>query len=351
MTPKIAALLGCEADYYLHHTCKTIRKSLIHIPSPDTVEEVWLHSDRNIRTLKSLHTLFGHGRLAGTGYLSILPAVLGAEHTAGAVFASNPQYFDPEHIIRLAIEGGCSAVASTFGVLGMTARKYAHRIPFIVKINHSESLTFPTSSRQTVFGTVKEAWNMGATATGASICFGSGEGQRQLPAIADAFAYAHELGMATVLWCDLQNGRFHKDGTDYHTAADLAGQANHLGVTLRADIVKQRFPAVNGGFPAMNHAPYSPRTYAELMTGHPIDLCRYQVANGYMGRTGLIHSYGAPHETFTLREALIAAIVNKRAGGMGLMGGEEIFDKPVGEAIEILHTIQDVYLDPDITIA
>ncbi|MDR2809321.1 MAG: class I fructose-bisphosphate aldolase [Tannerellaceae bacterium] len=348
---KVVDLLGPEADYYLTHTCRTISKLHLHIPSPHFADEVWIPSDRNIATLKSLRAMFGHGRLAGTGYLSVLLAGQGVEYTAGSSFAANPLYFDPENILRLAIEGGCSALASTFGVLGMTARKYAGRIPFIVKLNHNELLTCPRSHAQMSFGTVKEAWNMGATAIGASVYFGSEEGQQTISDVADAFQYAHELGMATVLWCYLQNDNFHKDETDYHTAADLTGQANHLGASMQADIVVQKLPLVNGGFPALNYAPYSHTTYAELTTGHPIDLCRYQVANGYMGRVGLISSDNNPQGHFTVRDTLLAAIVNKRAGGMGLAGGTAIFQRPLKEGVEILHAIQDIYREPEITIA
>ncbi|MDR1918114.1 MAG: class I fructose-bisphosphate aldolase [Tannerellaceae bacterium] len=349
---KIISLLGLEAEYYLNHTCKTIKKSLIHIPSPNYLDEIWVYSDRNIQTLRSMQAMFGHGRLAHTGYLSILPVTQGVEFTAGASFASNPLYFDPENILRLAIEGGCNAVASTFGVLGIVARKYAHRIPFIVKINHNELLTYPNSYDQIIFGTIKEAWNMGAVAIGASIHFGSQESKQQLTRIAEAFEYAHELGMATILWCYLKNDDFKKDETDYQSAADLTGQANHLGVTIHADIIKQKIPLNNGGFPAINYVPYVHETYTELMTEHPVDLCRYQVTNGYMGRVGLVSSTeGESYETFDLKNTLIAAIVNKRAGGMGFISGRETFQKPMKDGIELLHTIQDIYLEPEITIA
>ena len=300
---KIIDLLGNRAEYYLGHTCKTIDKSLIHVPSADTIDKVWINSDRNIRTLNSLQTLLGHGRLANTGYVSILPVDQGIEHSAGASFAPNPLYFDPENIVKLAIEGGCNGVASTFGVLGAVARKYAHKIPFIVKLNHNELLTYPTSYDQVMFGTVKEAWNMGAVAVGATIYFGSEQSRRQLVEIAEAFEYAHELGMATILWCYLRNNDFKKDGVDYHAAADLTGQANHLG------------------------------------------------ANGYMGRVGLINSGGESHGSSDLKDAVITAIVNKRAGGMGLISGRKAFQKPMNEGVELLHTIQDVYLDTGITIA
>ncbi|MDR1937892.1 MAG: class I fructose-bisphosphate aldolase [Tannerellaceae bacterium] len=351
LASQITGLLGLEADYYLNHRCKTIDKSLIHIPSPNSLDEVWIHSDRNIQTLKSMQAIFGHGRLAHTGYLSVLSVNQGVEYAAGASFTSNPLYFDPENIIRLAIEGGCNAVASTFGVLGIMARKYACRIPFIVKINHNELLTRPISYDQIVFGAVKEAWNMGAAAIGASVYLGSQESKQQLTCVAESFEYAHELGMATLLWCYLKPDNFKKDGTDYHAAADLTGQANHLGVTIRADIVKQRMPVNNGGFPALNYAPYTHETYTELMTEHPIDLCRYQVVNGYAGRVGLVSSEGEAYETPGRRNTLIAAIVNKRAGGMGFISGRETFQKPMKEGVELLHAIQDVYLEPEITIA
>ena len=289
-TSKIISLLGDKSDYYLNHVCKTIDKSLLHLPSPTCVDDVWVNSDRNIQTLNSLQTLLGHGRLANTGYVSILPVDQDIEHTAGSSFAPNPIYFDPENIVKLAIEGGCNAVASTFGILGSVARKYAHKIPFLVKLNHNELLTYPNSYNQILFGTVKEAWNMGAVAVGATIYFGSEQSRRQLVEIADAFEYAHELGMATVLWCYLRNSSFKKDGIDYSAAADLTGQANHLGVTIKADIIKQKLPENNGGFTAINFGKIDQKMYTELTTEHPIDLCRYQVANNYMGRVGLINS-------------------------------------------------------------
>lgn len=315
---KIIDLLGNRAEYYLGHTCKTIDKSLIHVPSADTIDKVWINSDRNIRTLNSLQTLLGHGRLANTGYVSILPVDQGIEHSAGASFAPNPLYFDPENI---------------------------------VKLNHNELLTYPTSYDQVMFGTVKEAWNMGAVAVGATIYFGSEQSRRQLVEIAEAFEYAHELGMATILWCYLRNNDFKKDGVDYHAAADLTGQANHLGVTIKADIVKQKLPVNNGGFTAIKFGKTSDKVYTELTSEHPIDLCRYQVANGYMGRVGLINSGGESHGSSDLKDAVITAIVNKRAGGMGLISGRKAFQKPMNEGVELLHTIQDVYLDTGITIA
>jgi class I fructose-bisphosphate aldolase len=351
MSKNIAELLGIEADFYLAHQCKTIDKALIHAPSPDFIDEVWMPSDRNIPTLNSLRALFNHGQLAGTGYLSILPVDQGIEHTAGASFVPNPLYFDPEHIVKLAIEGGCNAVASTYGVLGAVARKYAHRIPFIVKINHNELLSYPNSYNQILFGTVREAWNMGAVAVGATVYFGSAESRRQIVEIAGAFEQAHELGMATILWCYLRNDGFKKDGIDYHAAADLTGQANHLGVTIKADIVKQKLPANNGGFNAIKFAKTDPRVYDQLTSEHPIDLCRYQVANGYMGRAGLINSGGESKGQSDLHDAVVTAVVNKRAGGMGLISGRKAFQKPMKDGVELINAIQDVYLDKSITLA
>ena len=348
---KTRELLGSQADYYLGHECKTIDKKLIYAPGPDAIDRIWLDSDRNPQTLNSLAALYGHGRLAGTGYVSILPVDQGIEHSAGASFAPNPIYFDPENIVKLAIEGGCNAVASTYGVLGAVARKYAHKIPFVVKINHNELLTYPNSYDQVMFGTIKEAWDMGAVAVGATIYFGSEESRRQIVDVAKAFAYAHELGMATILWCYLRNNAFKKDGVDYHAAADLTGQANHLGVTIQADIVKQKLPSNNGGFKAIKFGRTSDKVYTELSTDHPIDLCRYQVANGYMGRVGLINSGGESRGAGDLQEAVITAVVNKRAGGMGLISGRKAFQKPMNEGVKLLNAIQDVYLDPEITLA
>lgn len=350
-TSKIISLLGDKSDYYLNHVCKTIDKSLLHLPSPTCVDDVWVNSDRNIQTLNSLQTLLGHGRLANTGYVSILPVDQDIEHTAGSSFAPNPIYFDPENIVKLAIEGGCNAVASTFGILGSVARKYAHKIPFLVKLNHNELLTYPNSYNQILFGTVKEAWNMGAVAVGATIYFGSEQSRRQLVEIADAFEYAHELGMATVLWCYLRNSSFKKDGIDYSAAADLTGQANHLGVTIKADIIKQKLPENNGGFTAINFGTIDQKMYTELTTEHPIDLCRYQVANNYMGRVGLINSGGESHGASDLKDAVVTAVINKRAGGMGLISGRKAFQRPMKDGVELLHSIQDIYLDKDITIA
>lgn len=348
---KIIELLGGEKSFYLDHECKTIDKSLIHKPSSDVVDTIWKDSDRNNQTLVNYQRLLNHGRLANTGYVSILPVDQGIEHTAGASFAPNPLYFDPENIVKLAIEGGCNAVASTFGVLGSVARKYAHKIPFIVKLNHNELLTYPNSYDQVLFGSVKEAWNMGAAAVGATIYFGSEESRRQIVEIAEAFEYAHELGMVTILWCYLRNNDFKKDGIDYHSAADLTGQANHLGVTIQADIVKQKLPVNNGGFTAIKFGKTSPKMYTELASDHPIDLCRYQVANGYMGRVGLINSGGESKGDSDLKEAVVTAIINKRAGGMGLISGRKAFQKPMKDGVELLNTIQDVYLDKTITLA
>ncbi|MBB4035221.1 class I fructose-bisphosphate aldolase [Dysgonomonas hofstadii] len=348
---KIISILGDQADYLLGHVSKTIDKSLIHAPEPNIIDNVWIDSDRNIPTLNNLQRLLGHGRLANTGYLSILPVDQDIEHSAGASFAPNPIYFDSENIVKLAVEAGCSAVASTYGVLGSVARKYAHKIPFVVKINHNELLTYPTAYDQVLFGTIKEAWNMGAAAVGATIYFGSEQSRRQIVDIAKAFEYAHELGMATILWCYLRNSDFKKDGTDYHTAADLTSQANHIGVTIKADIVKQKLPTNNGGFKAINFSKWDERMYTELSSDHPIDLCRYQVANGYMGRVGLINSGGESHGASDLKDAVYTAVVNKRAGGMGLICGRKAFQRPMKEGVELIHAIQDVYLDKDIKLA
>lgn len=348
---KITNVLGDQSEYLLGHVSKTIDKSLIHAPSPNVINNIWLDSDRNIPTLNNLQRLFSTGRLANTGYLSILPVDQGIEHTAGASFAPNPLYFDPENIVKLAIEAECNAVASTFGVLASVARKYAHQIPFVVKINHNELLTYPTKYDQILFGTIKEAWNMGAAAIGATIYFGSEESNRQIVEVAKAFEYAHELGMATILWCYLRNPAFKKDGVDYHSAADLTAQANHIGVTIKADIVKQKLPTNNGGFTAIKFGKTDPRMYSELASDHPIDLCRYQVANGYMGRVGLINSGGESHGASDLKDAVYTAVVNKRAGGMGLICGRKAFQKPMPEGVELIHAIQDVYLDKGITLA
>ena len=348
---KTVEILGEQAGYYLSHVCRTIDKKSLYLPGPDTVERIWTDSDRNIRTLGSLRWILSNGRLGGTGYVSILPVDQGIEHSAGASFAPNPAYFDPENIVKLALEGGCNAVASTFGVLGAVARKYAHRIPFIVKLNHNELLSYPNSYDQVLFGSVRDAWNMGAAAVGATIYFGSEQSRRQLVEIARAFDEAHELGMATILWCYLRNEGFKKEGVDYHASADLTGQADHLGVTIKADIVKQKLPTNNGGFKAINFAKTSDKVYSELTSDHPIDLCRYQVANGYMGRVGLINSGGESRGASDLQEAVTTAVINKRAGGMGLISGRKAFQRPMKDGIALLHAIQDVYLDDEVTIA
>jgi fructose-bisphosphate aldolase, class I len=354
MATPIRELLGSEADSLLTHVCKTIPKESLHLPGPDFVDRIFAPSDRSPRVLCNLQRLFGHGRLAGTGFLSILPVDQGIEHSAGASFAKNPACFDPENIVKLAIEGGCNAVASTFGVLGAVARKYAHKIPFLVKINHNELLTYPNQFNQVLFGTVKEAYDMGASAIGATIYFGSDQSTRQIIEISQAFAHAHELGMATVLWCYLRNNAFKKD-KDYHVAADLTGQANHLGVTIQADIIKQKLPENNGGFKALNmggssYGKLDERMYTELSTDNPIDLCRYQVANCYMGRAGLINSGGASGKN-DMAEAIKTAVINKRAGGMGLISGRKAFQRPMPEGVKLLNAIQDVYLDTGITVA
>ncbi len=346
----IEKALGDKAKYYLEHNSKTVSKDLLHLPGADFVDRVVSQSDRNPRVLMSLQTLFNSGRLAGTGYLSILPVDQGIEHSGGASFAKNPIYFDGENIVKLAIEGGCNAVASTFGVLGSVARKYAHKIPFIAKLNHNEFLTYPNKFDQIPFGSVREAWEMGAVAVGATIYFGSPESTRQIQEIAKAFHEAHELGMATVLWCYLRNGSFKVGDTDYHVAADLTGQANHLGVTLEADIIKQKLPENNGGFNALKFGKTDARVYSELTTDHPIDLTRYQVINCYMGRAGLINSGGASGSN-DLNEAVTTAVINKRAGGMGLISGRKAFQKPMKDGISLLNAIQDVYLCDEVTIA
>jgi class I fructose-bisphosphate aldolase len=344
-------ILGGDAADLLGHKSETVPASQLHLPGPDFVDRIWKDSDRPTRVLRSLQSLFEHGRLSGTGYLSILPVDQGIEHTAGSSFAPNPIYFDGEKIVELAIEGNCNAVASTFGVLGSVARRYAHRIPFICKINHNELLTYPTKYDQILFGTVKEAWEMGAVALGATVYFGSAESNRQLEEIAVAFHAAHELGMATVLWCYLRNSAFKKDGINYETAADLTGQANHLGVTIEADIIKQKLPDSNRGFEVIGFGKTAPGMYDKLATDHPIDLCRYQVINCYMGRAGLINSGGESHGASDLKEAVRTAVINKRAGGMGLISGRKSFQRPMKEGVELLHAIQDVYLNPTVTIA
>jgi len=351
---KIETYLGTKADFLLGFKSPKIPKEKLHLPGPDFVDRIWTVSDRNVRVLANLQRLFRHGRLNGTGYLSILPVDQGIEHSGGASFAKNIDYFDGENIVKLAVEGGCNAVASTFGVLGSVARKYAHKIPFIVKINHNELLTFPNKFDQISFGTVKEAWDMGAAAVGATIYFGSDQADRQIVEVSRAFAEAHELGMATVLWCYLRNSAFKKD-KDYHVAADLTGQANHLGVTIQADIIKQKLPENNGGYQALNmgdssYGKFDKRIYTDLASDHPIDLCRYQVANCYMGRAGLINSGGASG-TNDFEEAVTTAVISKRAGGTGLISGRKAFQRPMKEGVQLLNAIQDVYLSSEVTIA
>lgn len=347
----IEKLLGDKAKNLLEHECKTIPRDLLHIPGPDYIDTVVTHSDRSPRVLLSLQTILNSGRLAGSGYVSILPVDQGIEHSAGASFAANPIYFDSANIVKLAIEGGCNAVASTFGVLGSVARKYAHRIPFIVKLNHNELMTYPNKFDQILFGNVKEAWEMGAVAVGATIYFGSPESARQIVEIAQVFHQAHELGMATVLWCYTRNNAFKTAEHDYHVAADLTAQANHLGVTIEADIIKQKLPeTAASGFNALKFGKTDSKVYSELLTDHPIDMTRYQVANCYMGRVGLINS-GGPSGKNDLAEAVTTAVINKRAGGMGLISGRKAFQKPMKDGVALLNAIQDVYLCDDVTIA
>lgn len=350
MNNTIVSILGDEAKDLLEHICTTIPKELIHLPGTDFIDRVFASSDRNNNVLRNLATLFNHGRLSGTGYLSILPVDQGVEHSAAASFAPNPIYFDPENIVKLALEGGCNAVASTLGVLGAVSRKYAHKIPFIVKINHNELLTYPNSYDQRLFASVEQSFQMGAVGVGATIYFGSQESRRQIEDISATFRRAHELGMFTVLWCYLRNDGFKKDKVDYHASADLTGQANHLGVTMEADIIKQKQPTNNGGYVALEFGKTSPLVYEKLTSKHLIDLTRYQVANCYMGRAGLINSGGASGEN-DLQQAVKTAVINKRAGGMGMISGRKAFQKPMKDGIELLQAIQDVYLEKDITIA
>ncbi|MCF7805493.1 MAG: class I fructose-bisphosphate aldolase [Candidatus Marinimicrobia bacterium] len=356
MNDKIVEYLGDEADSLLNHTCKGIPKERLEVPGPDFVDRVWKESDRNIRVLRSLNQILYNGRLSGTGYVSILPVDQGIEHSAAASFAPNPDYFDPDKIVELAIEGGCNAVASTLGVLGNVARKYAHRIPFILKFNHNELLSYPNDYDQIMFGSIDQAYDMGAVAVGATIYFGSEESNRQIQEVSEAFKYAHELGMATILWCYLRNSAFKIGDDDYHASADLTSQANHLGATIGADIVKQKLPTNNGGYPAMaeEHGKFgrtSDKVYGELVTDHPIDLVRWQVANDYMGRVGLINSGGASSGKGDFAQAVRTAVVNKRGGGMGLISGRKAFQRPMKEGVKLLNSIQDVYLDEDITVA
>jgi len=346
----VIEILGDEAKDLLEYKCTTISKDHLHLPGPDFVDRVFASSDRPVAVLRNLQNFYNHGRLSGTGYLSILPVDQGIEHSAGASFAPNPMYFDPENIVKLAIEGGCNGVASTLGVLGAVSRKYAHKIPFILKINHNELLSYPNSYDQRLFASVDQAFELGAVAVGATIYFGSEESRRQIEEISEAFHYAHELGLFTILWCYLRNDAFKKDGTDYHASADLTGQANHLGVTIEADIIKQKLPVNNGGYNAIKFGKTSPLVYEKLTTDNPIDLTRYQVANCYMGRMGLINS-GGPSGKNDLQQAVKTAVINKRAGGMGLISGRKAFQKPMEEGVVILNAIQDVYLNRGITVA
>jgi class I fructose-bisphosphate aldolase len=348
---KIVELLGDKADSLLNHKSTTIPSEMLTPAGGDFVSDVFSDTNRSNQVLGSMEAIYNHGRLAGTGYVSILPVDQGIEHSAAASFAPNPIYFDPENIVKLAIEGGCNAVASTYGVLAACSRKYAHKIPFIVKINHNELMTYPNTFDQIMFGNIESAWNMGAKAVGATIYFGSEESNRQIQEVAEAFEYAHELGMATVLWCYLRNSDFKKDGVDYHAAADLTGQANHIGVTIQADIIKQKLPTNNGGFNAIGFGKTHPKVYSELSSDNPIDLCRYQVANCYMGKIGLINSGGASAGATDLAEAVETAVINKRAGGHGLISGRKAFQKPMNVGVDLLNAIQDVYLEDKVTIA
>ncbi len=350
-TDRISELLGQDSETLLNFSTPAISKERLHVPSPDFVDKIFANSNRNPQVLRSLGQLYGSGRLANTGYVSILPVDQGLEHTAGASFAPNPDYFDPENIIKLAIEGGCNAVATTYGNLALMSRKYAHKIPFVVKMNHNELLTYPNKYDQIMFGSVEEAWNLGAVAVGATIYFGSEESTRQIQEVALAFERAHELGMATILWCYVRNNSFNQNGKDYHVAADLTGQANHIGVTIQADIIKQKLPENNGAFNDIKFAKTHKKVYSDLSSDNPIDLCRYQVANCYMGRIGLINSGGASAGQTDMSEAVRTAVINKRAGGSGLISGRKAFQRPINEGVELLNAIQDVYLNPEITIA
>jgi class I fructose-bisphosphate aldolase len=347
---EIEQLLGPESRNLLDHQCKTIAREQLHLPGPDFIDRVFVPSDRKPAVLRSLQQIYGSGRLAGTGYVSILPVDQGIEHSAGASFAPNPVYFDPENIVRLAIEGGCNAVASTFGVLGSCARRYAHKIPFVVKVNHNEFLSYPNTYDQIMFGNIDMAYEMGAVAVGATIYYGSEESKRQIQEVSNAFAYAHEKGMATILWCYTRNAAFKTKEKDYHVSADLTGQANHLGVTIEADIIKQKLPENNGGYTALNFGKTHKKVYSDLTSDHPIDLTRYQVANCYMGRIGLINS-GGPSGENDFAEAVRTAVINKRAGGTGLISGRKAFQKPMAEGVKLLNAIQDVYLTKELSIA
>ena len=348
---KITELLGADAELLLNHTCKTISKENIHLPSGDFVDRLFIPTNRSNQVLRSLQAIYDHGRLANTGYVSILPVDQGIEHSAGASFAPNPMFFDPENIVKLAIEGGCNAVASTYGVLASVSRKYAHKIPFIVKINHNEFLTYPNKFDQIMFGSVDEAWNLGATAVGATIYFGSEESSRQIVEVAQAFERAHELGMATILWCYTRNNAFKVDGVDYSTSADLTGQANHLGVTIQADIIKQKLPTNNGGFTTIKFAKSNPVMYTQLTSNHPIDLCRYQVLNCYAGRIGLINSGGESKGSTDMADAIRTAVINKRAGGAGMIMGRKAFQRPFDDGVQIIQAVQEIYLAKEVTIA
>jgi len=350
MIKEIEQILGAEAENLLTYQSRTVPKEMLHLPGPDFIDRVVAGTDRPVSTLRNLAALFNHGRLAGTGYVSILPVDQGVEHSAGASFAPNPMYFDPENILKLAIEGGCNAVASTLGVLGAAARRYAHKIPFILKINHNEFISYPNSFDQIMFASIDQAFDQGCAGVGATIYFGSEESKRQIQEVTQAFSYAHELGLFTVLWCYLRNSAFKTKEQDYHVAADLTGQANHLGVTIEADIIKQKLPENNGGFNALNFGKTNKKVYSELTTDHPIDLTRYQVVNCYMGRAGLINSGGASGEN-DIQQAVKTAVINKRAGGTGLISGRKAFQKSMAEGVKILNAIQDVYLAPEITIA
>jgi class I fructose-bisphosphate aldolase len=350
-TETVEQLLGDDAASLLEHECETVPRSALHLPGPDFVDRIWAGTDRSNRVLRNLSAIYQHGRLGGTGYVSILPVDQGIEHSAGASFAPNPEYFDPGKLVELAVEGGCNAFASTFGGLAAVSRHWAHRIPFIVKLNHNELLTYPNKFDQIMFGTVKEAWNLGAVAVGATIYFSSEQADRQIQEVSVAFAAAHELGMATILWCYLRNAGLEKDGVDYQLAADLTGQANHLGVTIEADIIKQKLPTTNGGYTALKFGKTSPLVYSQLTSDHPIDLCRYQVLNCYAGRVGLINSGGESTGAGDLAAAVRTAVINKRAGGTGLISGRKAFQRPMHDGIHLLNAIQDVYLNEQITVA